>query len=74
MASTRFRVLVGVVVSLAALQIVYEEVLVYLGATGALPPGLQDSPFVMVAVPLAIALALVGILFGAAILHADTLR
>lgn len=74
MPSTRLTVLVGVVAVLAVLQIAYEEVLVFLGATGTLPPGLRDSPFVMVAVPLAIALALVAILFGAAILHADTLR
>lgn len=74
MASTRLGALAGVVVTLAALQLVYEEVLVFLGATGALPTGLRDSPFVMVAIPLFIAVALVVVLMGAAILEADTLR
>ena len=74
MASTRLKALAGVVVALGLLQILFEDVVVFLGATGALPTGIAGSPFVMVAVPLAISVTLVLVLLGAALWHSDTLR
>ena len=74
MASRRLLALAGVVLALGMAQILYEEVLVFLEVTGSLPPGVLDSPFVMVAIPFTIAVALVLVLFGAALLDAETLR
>ena len=74
MAQRRLWLLAGVVLALALLLVAYEQVLVFLGTTGALPSGLQDSPMAMVVVPLLISLTLVAVLVGAALLHAETLR
>ena len=74
MPSRRVLALAGVVFVLGAAQILYEQVLVFLESTGSLPPELVDSPFVMVAIPFAIAVTLVVVLLGAAVLDADTLR
>ena len=74
MASRRARALVGTVALLAVAQIVYEDVLVFLGATGTLDPATAASPSVLVGVPLALFLALSGTLLGWAILTSETLR
>ena len=64
--------MVGAVVALALLQIVYEDVLVFLGATGS--PAFTNSPIVLVGIPLLIFVLLAGILFGWAILTDEGLR
>jgi|GEM_PF-6586168 len=74
MAHQRLRLLAGAVAALALTIVGYEQVLVYLGTTGTLPPALRDSPVAMVAGPFVLSLVLVAVLFGAAILHAETLR
>jgi len=74
MPSRRLLAIAGVVLVLGAAQILYEQVLVFLETTGSLPPGVLDSPLVLVAIPFAIAVTLVLVLFGAAILDAETLR
>ena len=74
MPSRRVLAVAAVVLVLGAAQILYEEVLVFLETTGSLPPWVLDSPFVMVAIPFAIAVTLVVVLLGAAVLDADTLR
>ncbi len=66
MSSRMLRVLVVVVAALAVVQIAFEELIVFLGATGALPPVLSDSPLVLVAIPFTIAVSLLVILLGAA--------
>ena len=58
--------MVGAVVALALLQIVYEDVLVFLGATGG--STFTNSPLVLVGVPLLIFVLMASILFGWAIL------
>jgi hypothetical protein len=63
---------VGGVLVITVIQIAYEDVLVYLGATGGPTP--VRSPFVLVAIPLLIFWLLAGLLFGWAILGSDTLR
>jgi len=63
---------VGAAVLLAIAQIAYEDVLFFLGATGASAGGI--SPFVLVAIPLLLFLLLAGLLFGWAILTDDSLR
>jgi len=68
----RATALVAAVVALAILQILYEDVLVFVGATGGSLG--TTSPALLVAVPLAIFLALAGLLYGWAILSDDTLR
>ena len=62
----------GGVIALAVLQIVYEDVLVFLGATGGGTP--VSSPYVLVGIPLVIFLLLAGLLYGWAILGSDSLR
>ena len=74
MVSRRGRVLVATVGLLAVAQIAYEDVLVFLGATGGAPPTVLDSPYVLVGVPLALFLAMAGILLGWAILTSKSLR
>ena len=64
--------MVGAVVALALLQIVYEDVLVFLGATGG--RAFTSSPVLLVGVPLLIFVLLAGILFGWAILTDEGLR
>ena len=74
MASRRGKALVASVTLLAVAQIAYEDVLVFLGATGAAGPGVADSPYVLVGVPLVLFLALAGTLLGWAIATSETLR
>lgn len=64
--------MVGAVVALTLLQIVYEDVLVFLGATGGRT--FTNSPVVLVGVPLLIFVLLAGILLGWAILTDERLR
>jgi hypothetical protein len=71
MANRRATAMVVTVVALAIVQIVYEDVLVFLGATGGRT--FADSPFVLVGVPLLIFLLLASILFGWAILTDEEL-
>lgn len=56
--------LVAVVVALAVAQIFVEDVIVFLGATGTVAPGVTDSPLVMIAVPFVLFLALAGVLWA----------
>lgn len=63
---------VGVAVVLAVAQVVYEDVLFFLGATGTSAGTL--APWVLVTVPLLLFLLLAGLLFGWAILTDDSLR
>ncbi|MEF8757539.1 MAG: hypothetical protein V5A33_04815 [Halobacteriales archaeon] len=74
MASRRLLALAGVVLALAIAMIVYEDILLFLEATGTLPAGFADSPFLLVAIPFTLAVTLVLVLFGAALLNAETLR
>ena len=74
MASRRAQAVVGTVALLAIAQIAFEDVLLFLGATGTAPPALLNSPYVLVGVPLALFLALAGTLLGWAILTSETLR
>ena len=64
MARLRGPTLVGVVVALAAAQVLVEDVIVFLGATGAVAPGVTDSPAVMIAVPFVLFLLLAGTLWA----------
>lgn len=64
MARPRGTILVAVVVCLAVAQILVEDVIVFLGATGAVAPGVTDSPLVMIAVPFVLFLALAGVLWA----------
>jgi len=74
MASTRAKALVAFVVVLAFLQVAFEDIVVFLGATGGIPAGVTRSPAAMVAVPLLISTLLLVALVGGALLHTDTLR
>lgn len=56
--------LVAVVVAIAIAQIFVEDVIVFLEATGAVAPGVTDSPAVMIAVPFVLFLALAGVLWA----------
>ena len=71
MASRRRKAFVSVVALLALAQIAYEDVLVFLGATGS---GASLPTWVLVGVPLVLFLALAGTLLGWAILTSETLR
>lgn len=64
MARPRGTVVVAVVVALAVAQIFVEDAIVFLGATGAVAPGITDSPYVLIAVPFVLFLALVGVLWA----------
>lgn len=64
MVRSRGTALVAVVVGLAIAQIFVEDVIVFLGATGAVAPGVTDSPYVMIAVPFVLFLVLVGVLWA----------
>lgn len=64
MVRPRGTVLVAVVVCLAVAQIFVEDVIVFLGATGAVAPGVTDSPAVMIALPFVLFLALAGVLWA----------
>ena len=74
MASRRAQALVATVALLAVAQVVYEDVLVFLGATGTAGQGVTLPPHVLVGVPLVLFLALAGTLLGWAILTSDSLR
>lgn len=63
--------LISIVVALAVAQIVVEDVIVFLGATGTAGPAVLRSPFVMVAIPFVIFLLLVGTLFAWALTSGD---
>lgn len=64
MARPQGTALVAIVVGLAIAQIFVEDVIVFLGATGAVAPGVTDSPAVMIAVPFVLFLALVAVLWA----------
>lgn len=64
MVRLRGAALVAVVVALAVAQIFVEDVIVFLGATGAVAPGVTGSPAVMIAVPFVLFLALAGALWA----------
>lgn len=65
----------GVFVAVLALaMILFEDLLVFIESTGAAPSGALDSPYVLVAIPLAISLSLLAVLVGGALLQAETLR
>lgn len=64
MAQPRGVALVAVVVALALAQILVEDAIVFLGATGAVAPGVTDSPYVMIAVPYVLFLLLAGVLWA----------
>lgn len=66
--------LAGFVAVMGLLLIIYGEAIVFSETTGALPAGLQNSPLLLVAIPYSLASILIVVLFGAAILHAETLR
>lgn len=68
MASLRAKALVGAVALLALAQVFVEDVLVFAGLTGR---GSTVPPLVFVAVPGAIALLLVALLLGSALLASD---
>ncbi|MFB6354099.1 MAG: hypothetical protein ABEJ92_08445 [Halobacteriales archaeon] len=72
MANRRLQAVVFLVVVLGLLQIFVEDVILFLGATGAGPVGLLDGPYLTMAVPLAISLLLAAVLVGGAILHTDS--
>lgn len=74
MASRRGTMLVAFVVVLAVVQILVEDVLVFLGATGTAAPGFLYSPYALVGVPMVLFLLLAGVLLGWAILSDETLR
>lgn len=73
MAPHRLKAVAAFVVALGLIQVLVEDVLVFLGATGMAPAGLASSRHVMLGIPLAIALLLVVVLIGGAILTADDL-
>ena len=68
---TRRTLLVGVVVSLAIIQITFEDVLVFVAATGQATPG---SPRVFIGISLVLAVVLIVLTVGVGILTDDTLR
>lgn len=72
MPGRRGTMLVGGVVVLALVQVVYEDLLFFAGATGAAP--VTSSPYVLVGVPLVLFLLLAGLLYGWAITTSETLR
>lgn len=63
MSRQRATALVSFVVAVAAVQVVAEDVVVFLGATGALDRAGIGTPYVMVAVPYVLFLLLFGALF-----------
>lgn len=53
-----------VVVVLAVAQIAVEDVIVFLGATGAVTPRLLNSPYVLVLLPFGLFLLLAGVIWA----------
>ncbi len=74
MTTTKTKALVVFVIFLAFLGIAFENVVVFLGSTGALPSSVSNYPYVLIVVPLVISLLLFVVLIGGAIRHAETLR
>lgn len=74
MATTRLKALVGGILALAFLQVTFENVVVFLGATGQGSSGSVAAPYVLVGVPLLISLVLLCVLVGGAIWTEDVLR
>lgn len=66
------RALVGVVLALAVVQVLFEDALVFVGATGGDTGSIP--PVVYVAVPGAISLLLFVVLFGSALVASDRTR
>lgn len=71
MARSRGTALVAVVVALAVAGILVEDVIVFLGATGTQPPGVLDSPFVLVVLPFVLFLLLAGVVWAWALSGED---
>lgn len=74
MTSRRLKGLAAFVALLAFVQIFFEDVLIFIEATGVAPPGVLNSPLAFMAIPLIISALLVIVLIGSAILYAETLR
>lgn len=68
MSDGRLKLVVVVVLALAVAMIFVEDLLFFLGATDG-DSGVLGSPYVTVAIPLTIALLLLAILVGGAILY-----
>ena len=66
MLSARGKVLVSFVAVMAVVQVLLEDILLFLGTTGAGVPMLSNSPLLLVALPLAFSLLLFGVLLAAA--------
>ncbi|MFB6197127.1 MAG: hypothetical protein ABEI52_02505 [Halobacteriaceae archaeon] len=71
MVTSRTKALVGFIAFLALLQIIFEDLMVFLGSTGRIPDGTLNSPYVMIAIPLTISLTLILVLVGSAFLYSD---
>lgn len=71
MARPRSAVLVGVIVALAVAQILVEDVIVFLGATGTGGSGALNSPVLLVGVPFVLFLLLAGVVWAWALAGDD---
>lgn len=74
MTNSRPKALVGVVLALALIQVTFENLVVFLGATGQGLSGALASPYVLAGIPLFISLVLLCVLVGAAIRSGDVMR
>lgn len=71
MARPRGAVLVGVVVTLAVAQILVEDIILFLGATGTGGLGVLDSPVLLVGLPFVLFLLLAGVVWAWALAGDD---
>lgn len=73
MAPHRLKAVAAFVVALGLVQVLVEDVLVFMGATGVAPAWLASSRYVFLGVPMVVATLLIVVLIGGAILTADDL-
>lgn len=74
MASVPPKAVVGLVVLLAAVQVAFENVVLFLGASDAGTDGVPGSPATVVAIPLVVSALLLVVLVGGTLVRAETLR
>lgn len=74
MTTERMKAAVVFVAVMALLQIFFEDIMMFFAITRSGPPGLLNSPYVMVGVPLVISLSLLAVLVGGALIRSETLR
>jgi len=74
MPSKRLKLVGAVVIAMGALQILFEDILMFFALTGTGPSAIVNSPYVLVGIPLAISVTLLGVLVGGALLSSEPFR